>query len=318
MKKLSLVFLLLIFFASRVYAKENYIDEIYLNAQVDILGSIHVKEAIITNEDSLSVPIVYKPYTEKQTKEKIEETTFYNAHGLTVKCAKSFKSDKNSFKLLDKSCTDSKKYKVIEKKDRKIINIKKEKNNNVYLFDYFIDQALVSHKDISELFFPFISDYNYDIKMANIQVVLSGYTDTFKFYSHSSGKGSLTPLGEKKDGKNLYNGVILKLNDIPANTVTDVRLLFNKNITGISEKLINKSNVKSLDRIVKLEEKKISDTNKKNKIIKMRKTFSMSLIVGYILLGLVLAWYFRKNKIDRKTIGFYVLLGALILLFSLK
>ena len=72
MKKLSLVFLLLIFFASRVYAKENYIDEIYLNAQVDILGSIHVKEAIITNEDSLSVPIVYKPYTEKQTKEKIE------------------------------------------------------------------------------------------------------------------------------------------------------------------------------------------------------------------------------------------------------
>ena len=318
MKNYKLVFLLLIIFTCNVQAKEKVIDEIYMNAEVDILGSIHVKEAIITDEKDLTIPIVYKPYTTKQTKEKIEGTTLYNAHGLTIKCAKSFRSDNTSFKLLDKSCTDSKNFKVTEKNDRKIISIKREKNNNVYLLDYFIDQALVSHKDISELFFPFISDYDYDINKANIQVVLSGYTSDFKFYSHSNGKGELTPIGEKKNKKTLYKGVILKLKDIPADTTTDVRLLFNKNITGISEKLINKSNQNAFDRIVKLEEKKISDTNKKHKIQKMRKSVSISLIVGYLVLGLILLWYFIKEKVDKNTLLFYVILGILILIFCIK
>ena len=67
---LFILFFLLIITVN-VSAKESTIDYVYMNANMDILGSFHIREAIVTRDDELTIPIVYKPYTKKQTKDNI-------------------------------------------------------------------------------------------------------------------------------------------------------------------------------------------------------------------------------------------------------
>ena len=304
-----------------VFAEEK-IDYLYLNSDTDILGSFHIKEAIVFDGSSINVPIIYKPYTKKQTNDNLEDTTFYNARGVKVKCVNYIETDKDklSMKILDNACKGKNvKYKEEQTKDGIILNIKgtKTKKQGIYIIDYFIDQAVLTHKDISEINFPFINDLDYEIKNVQMQVLLSGYSEKFKFWSHSSGKGEILPVGEKKKNKNYYKGVYLKLKNVPANSKTTVRMLFDKALTKMPEKILTNSNKNMYEKITKLENQKIKETEKQEKMTKLKSRFVKVSTIIYIAGLIFLLYYFLTSKFDLKIMIFYLVLGLIIFVIHL-
>lgn len=328
MQKLNRFILTLLLFLTPIFVYASGVDpdykvvDAYIGANIDITGSLHIKEAIIIKGslNGYRREIEYKNDKLKEWEEgKIDfaNSSFYNARGVSLSKVSAEKIDKEDigWDLLSKSYEkfeeqqsaklgDMSSY-TLEKTNTGV-NIKTYNMNEsgymVFFYEYYIDQAAVLHNDIGELYFTFFKLDTDDVEKVNIQVTAPGVStkDTFRFWAHGALNGEIKAISEKKDelGNYLYGGVLATLENYKAGDSVEVRMTFDKRLLGSFEHILNNSKVDALDEIIKVETERSDAANKKRTFIKVV-YYTMTTVGFAYLIGLVVLWilmYFRYDK----------------------
>ena len=175
----KLIFLLVLFLIPYcVYAQKvndvNYdITAAYIASDVDIVGSMHIKEAIIVDGslNGFERVINYRNNELKSWTPNSEidfsNSSIYNAKGMSLKKISSYKINESDigFNVLSQvsdsfdevssaSSGDSGIYTLSKTNDGMKIRVYNPNYSGyvVYYFEYYIDQAVVLHNDIAELY----------------------------------------------------------------------------------------------------------------------------------------------------------------------
>jgi len=124
-------------------------------------------------------------------------------------------------------------------------------DNTGFYLTYTVEDAVVVHNDVAELFYPFI-DANFEEAIINleIKVHLPGEASDLRVWTHG------TLLGEIDNINNEY--AYATYPNTPAYTLTDIRLTFDKSLVPNATKY---SNVNGLNAIITLETIKANTAN---------------------------------------------------------
>lgn len=324
MKKIKLLTVILfILLPLSVFAKvENPrydITNVYSSIEIDMIGSLHVKEAIIVKGslNGFRREIEYKNKDAKSWQpgdEEFENTSFYNARGVSLKkaSAKKIEKDNIGWNLLNATYEDFEKKDYAEVGEEKAYTITKNTigeeykvfNENksdymVYYFEYFIDQAVVLHNDVAELYYT-VFELDEDVDDLNIQITTQGYTakDHFRVWAHGSINGSLSPI-KKEDNSDSYKGAIIKVEDYQKEDVVEIRMLFDKSLVSLFSTVLNDSETDALERIEQIEQKKYDEADREKKYIKT--VFYSFLVVTILYIAFeVILWIHMYRKYDKE------------------
>ena len=327
MKNILLALLLILMPINAYAAKVDYVDydieDVYINATVDIFGSIHVEEAIIVNGslNGFERVINYKNSNLKEYEEgniDFSNSSIYNGRAMALSRVSSFtvKSDEIGWEVLSTFVTDYEEVSTASSGDTGVftketgedgITVRVYNPNKsgyvVYYFDYYIDQAVVLHNDVAELYWQFIPlDFDY-INKAHIQVLLPGSCtdETFRFWAHGPLNGSIGAIladNQSEDGKNLYRGILANVESIDGSG-TDIRVTFDKSMMSMAEAFLNKSNEDALDKIIEVETIRADDANQKRAVAKTV-YYGIYILSGAYLLGIVILWIYMYKKYDKE------------------
>jgi len=138
-----------------------------------------------------------------------------------------------------------------------------DNKKTAFLIKYTVDDAVVMHNDVSELYWTFIGqDFEDRLNNVNIRVYLpeKDNTDNFRVWAH----GDLT--GEVYKHDELY--VEAKINRINSGSPVDIRMTFDKNLIKDSSSL-DYNNEDALDEIIKVETKRADEANRQRAIAKV-------------------------------------------------
>lgn len=350
MKKVKILLLLLLlpmFVNAKEVEKIDYeVTNVFINSSIDFIGSMHVEEAIVVKGslNKFTREIDYRDVSLPEYKKgeiNFSKSSIYNAKGLSFKRASSFKIKEEDidFSLLEKAKEDYKEKKIAKKGDTKIYTKKDNDNGSVisvynpneegyvvYYLEYYIDQVVVLHEDVAEIYYKFIPTSFDDIKNMKIQLTAPGDTkeEEFKCYAHGSLLGTISPVSERKDkkGNYLYRGLYANIKDIKQGSAVSIRMTFNKNLVSMGDKVLNKSGEEALDNIIKIEEHKSKKSNNQRKINKLfNQVMNISSIIFIIGIMLISLWFYkRKRQITKKDniiILAYSILGLIILLLDI-
>ena len=146
-----------------------------------------------------------------------------------------------------------------------------DNRKTAFLIKYTIDDAVVMHNDVSELYWTFIGeDFQDGLNNINIRVYLpeNDNTDHFRVWAH----GDLT--GEVYKHDNSY--VEARINRINPGSPVDIRMTFDKDLIKDSSSL-DYNNEDALDEIIKIETKRADEANRQRAIAK---------VIYYVFLGI--------------------------------
>ena len=305
--------------AAAVSDVDYVIEDVYINADVDILGSVHVTEGIVVKGSLNGFERVINfrnPKLKSYEPGNIDfsNSSIYNARNISLSKVSAFKieKDKIGFNMftpfLEKFSEnnnaikgDTGVYTKVVQEDGLKIRVYNPNSSGymVYYFDYYLDQAVVLHNDVAELYWQFIPlDFDY-IKKAYIQVVLPGDSsdEVLRVWAHGPLTGNVSMIkSDINDG--LYRGLYAEVDDV-AGTGVDVRLTFDKRLMSAAETILDKSEMDALDKIIEVETGRAEDANKKRALARtimyILYTFS-----GLYLLGLVILWIYMYRKYDKE------------------
>ena len=321
-KKIVLIlFILFPIFTSAKIKKPDYeITDIFINSTIDILGSIHVQEAIIVKGSiqEFERNITYKnPDLPEWEPGKVDFTnsSFYSGRGVAFSKAHAFSitEDEIGFEVLpgvfDASFTETESakkgdtgvYTVEEYEGGKKVTIysPNESGYMVYVFDYYVNQTVVLHNDIAEMNWTFIPKDFDDIGHVSIQLTTPGSSldKYFKFWAHGSLKGTISPISTSldADGNVLYGGVYVDVKNVKSGSGVDIRMTFDKTHMQVVERVLNHSTQDALEEIVKIETKKIEEANK----IRLTNTIMFYVLIAIVVIYLVVLcvfWIYLYSK----------------------
>lgn len=132
-----------------------------------------------------------------------------------------------------------------------------------FLIKYTVDDAVVMHNDVAELYWTFIGeDFEDELNNVNIRIYLpeQDTSDNFRIWAH----GDLT--GEVYKHDNSY--VEANVKNISANSPVDIRMTIDKNLIKDSSTL-DHSNEEALDKIIEVETKRADEANRQRVIAKV-------------------------------------------------
>lgn len=331
MKKKIIILFLLLIMPLYVHAVEVDYDvkEVYISADVDYIGSMHVKEAIVVKGslNGFERVINYKnsilgSWHEGDTV-NFEHSAIYNARGGSVGKVKSFKINKedigwnilssevNDLELVESAYKgDSGKYTKVKTDNGYKIRVYNPNSSGyiVYLFDYYVDQLVVLHNDVAELYWQFIPTDFDDIGEAHIQVTVPGSStnDTFRMWAHGPLTGSIAGiLGDNStEETKTYRGVLANVTNVSKGMGTDIRMTFDKSIVNMGKEVLNTSGVDALDKIIEVEEKRANAANRERTISNV-KLYGLMIISGAYIIGLIILWIHVYRKHDKEyDVGF--------------
>ena len=329
MRKLIIFLILLLIlpttiFASAVSNVDYDIEAVYIRSDIDSVGNLHVKEAIIVNGslNGFERVINYKndflnSWTEGEQID-FSNSAIYNGKGMSIEKVSSFKINKEEigYDVLSHEMEDYTNSLNPNKGDSGVYLL--TKNNNglgirvfnpnsygyvVYYFQYYIDQAVVLHNDIAEIYWQFIpTDFDY-INNAHIQLTIPGScTDkTFRMWAHGPITGEISGISEKTDdeGNKLYNGVSANVVGVTPGEGVDIRVTFDKSLVSLGSSMLNKSGVDALDKIIEVEEVKAEEANEIRETIRSRNRVLGYLSILYVVV-LVIIWILIYRKYDKE------------------
>lgn len=299
----------------KVYASSvDYdITDFLIDAQIEENGDMFVKELIVLDGEFNGYirELQYQnPKLQNYTKGNINfaNSAIYNATGIknVTIFTKKMKEEEITFStfkeifipnylaLNDKNVTDGN-Y-VLQKKDDFLsykIYQKAENEKIAFLITYTIEDAVVIHEDVAELYWNFIGS-GFDDKIYNLQIQLhlpqEDNSESFHFWAH----GDITGEIDKIDNQT----IIASMKSLEKNTIVDLRVTFNSNLIPNQQKL-RKSEQKALEKILELEEKRAQDANKKREIIrivfKMSKKVTNVYFIIIAILWFIIYWKFDKE-----------------------
>jgi len=324
-KKIMLMFLCLI--PMSISAKRVDVDykvtDVFINATVDVIGSIHVQEAIIVKGslNGYERDIAHKnPKFDEWEPGKVnfEGSAFYNGRGVSFSKAYSFTINKDqigfevfpsvfeeAYKEAESAVPgDTDVYTVEEYDGGKKIRIynPNESGYVVYVFDYYVNQTVVLHNDVAEMYWTFLPKDFDDVDNVKVQVTLPGNSsnEKFRFWAHGPSQGTVrgisTALDEK--GNVLYGGVYADVQNVDSGKGLDIRMTFDKDLVKVAELLLNHSTQDALDEIIEVENDR---ANYSNKVRLREKVFYYTLwaINLIYIVGLGVFWvylYFYHDK----------------------
>lgn len=309
--------------AAAVYDVDFKVDSVYVDAEIDFFGSLHVREAIVVKGslNGFERDVYFRnsrlaDWTTGQI--DFASSSIYNARSTSLSSAKSFKIEKDEigWELLD---TDSANFELAEYASTgstgvytvsdmadgigvRIYN-PNESGYVVYFYDYYLDQAVVLHDDVAELYWTFIPEDFEHIDHAHIQVKVPGYSkqDVFRFWAHGSLNGNVSGISDKKDedDNDLYRGVYAEVDDVRTGTGVDIRMTFDKSIVSFGEDFLDYSGMEALNKIIEVEEERANEANRARTIA--RALYWALIVLGSAyLIGLVILWIYMYIKFDRE------------------
>lgn len=296
----------------------------YINADIDVVGSMKVREAFVVkgslNGYRRKLEFRNSSFADwEEGKVNFEESSFYNARGITLSkvSARSITKEEIDWTLLGGQYKSFEETTNAIKGDKEIYtkdvltdgyNISIYNPNSdgymVYYFEYYVNQVVGLHNDLAEIYYTFLKLDSDDVKEVNIQVTtpVECTREKFRFWAHAIKAIDANISGistNKKDGEDLYKGVILKLNNYEMGDAIDIRLTFDKSIYKKFEDVLNNSKMDALDKIIEVEEKRAGETNSKRLFIKI--VFYTTIAIGSLyLIGLVLLWIHIYRKYDKE------------------
>ena len=323
MKKLSYLLLFvasMFIFNITVFANDvDYtIKGYYVDSNIDVAGSLHVKEIIVMkgsfNGYERDIKIKSHGTWSEGDPVNFEESAIYNGFTLTdIKVSgANISRNENNFDLFTNknfmpfthvntaSVGNNALFTVASVGDeQKNIRMYHPNSSGLYAFliEYTVTNVVVLHNDIAEFYWNYIgSEFSDTLNNVEVRVRLphSDTSDDFRFWAH----GELTGESHAYVDENNENiGVIATASKIRANKVMDIRMTFNKDIISVQE-FLKKSGVDATDEILKIEKKRADDANRRRFIAKVANLFLFVIDVFYIisLFFLTIYLFFKLDK----------------------
>lgn len=318
---LALAFIPSVVFAQAVEPDYEVINS-YISADIDIVGSVHIREAIVVKGtlNGFRRTLKYKNTRLadwEAGKVDFANSSIYNARWLSLSkiSAKSIKKEDIGWNLLDldydkfEEVSSSKKGSTKEYtteeidggQDVKIYNVN-EGGYMVYYFDYFVDQVAVMHNDCAEVYFTFFMLDSDDVGEVNIQVTTPGYSkdDVFRVWAHGPMSGEIRRASDKQDenGEYLYNGAVANLKNYKAGEAIEIRMTFDKNLLSTFASVLNNSEMDALKEIIDVETERAQETNRQRTFARVAyySIFGSSIVYLLGLIGLTIYMYIKYDK----------------------
>ena len=314
MKKVILGLFLLFFFPYVVDAANYTITDQLIQAEIQENGDLMISELIVMDgtfngyvkELSYANTLIQDEYS------SYEKNSIYNAKGIELISIKGKNVDEVDFDTFDD--TDFKDFTLdYSAKNGDTLKYTVQTNYTGYdytlyyasshdkvafLITYMVDQVVVYHQDVAELYWNFITPNDYDdIENVQVKVLLPGVdnSDYLKVWAHGDLSGDVKILDEN-------NGVLAVIPHMESSSVLDIRLTFNKNlITDISK--VKQSGEVALESIIEVENERAEVANQLRDQLKRERNF----VIGYswiLLIGIIVGFffvYFKYGKSPKAT-----------------
>lgn len=294
-----------------VEARVNYdLTDFYVDATILENGDLRVKELIVLdgNFNGFLINLPYKnPILEYHDPINFESDAIYNGTGISnviVEAKKItgevtfdtfnedfvslkkvyYESDAKNGDYYESSFQYGKSYKMYYKGENEKV---------AFLIEYTLEDMVVLHEDVAELYAAFLSkDFEDDILNLQIKISLpkEDETDNFRAWAHGDLTGNIDFLDKKT--------VLATVKKVAANTAIDVRLTFDKSLVD-SNLVTKKTNEVALNQIIDVEEKRANDANIQREKAKKYMLITNILCISYIIF-LVIWWIYVYIKFDKE------------------
>lgn len=160
----------------------------------------------------------------------------------------------------------------------------------IYL-EYIINDAVVMHNDVAELYYGFLGNaFRDDIDNVEITINLpKRSTNQLRFWGHGGLQGTIESVDEQK--------VVAKMSDYFANSDLDIRIIFDKNLIR-DDNSLDKTNVNALNDILSIENRRAAEANAIRENIQFKNMVFIGVDILYLLglMGLAIYVYFKYDR----------------------
>lgn len=310
MKKILYLLLLVFILPLKVNAAYTYIDNCYIDITIEEDGDARVKE-LFTYKGSFNGAIKKLSYNTVEFASDID-SNLYSPTGIKLVDVKDIKVDENinfdyifnegtSFERNDNASVGSSGYYSVitgyKEYTYKIFNPGTYKG---FYIEYILEDVVVNHKDISEIWLNILRENADHIKHLEIVVNLPNNKETLKSWAHGPLTGSINIESNQK--------VSFIVNDLYSNDSVDIRLAFDNfansskktddialdNIIEYETILANKANLEREEA-----RKELEKLEKKQKI----KAKIFDILSGIWIIGLLFLIKFIYKNYDKEYIS---------------
>lgn len=243
MKKIFYFLLLISLFPLKVNATYTYIDNYYINIDIEEDGDALIKE-FFTYKGKFNGATKKLTYDtiKNDSLESYIETELYSPTGIVLNVIKNIKVDENiNFNYIYNNGT------IFERNDNASIGstgyysvttgykeyIYKIFNPGTYkgfYIEYILEDVVINHQDVSELWLNFLRENEDDVKHLEIVVNLPKNIEILKSWAHGPLNGNIEILNNQK--------VLFSVDNLNKNANLDIRLAFD-NYVNSSKKTDN-------------------------------------------------------------------------------
>ena len=314
MKKIF-IFLLSLFIClpiANAVSDVNYdVEEILIDATLDKIGNLNVKEIIVLDGsfNGYIRDLVYKNYNLDRfdgTKESFYQSDIYNGSSIElIKVGKINYNKNDDFDNFNNNITtfyqgygypgDSGVYELSYLSNGLSIKMFNEtyKSTTAFYIEYIIEDVAVLHNDVAEIYYNFIGEnFDDDIKNIEIRVKLSEITNgEVRVWAHGPLNGEVDIY--KENGMNY--GVIASIQDLDKNTPVDIRMTYPKELNNSTKT----SGIDALDYILEVETERADEANRQRAYYKTI-VIACAVFTGLYLAGLVYLSLTAYKKHDKE------------------
>lgn len=147
-----------------------------------------------------------------------------------------------------------------------------------FLITYMVEQVVVLHEDVAELYWNFITPNDYDdMNNVQVQVLLPkvDLSEDFRIWAHGDLSGEIQKLDDQR-------GVLAIIPHMDSSSVLDVRMTFDRDLITDTSR-VKKSNKNALASIIEVEEKRADVANELRDRLKSK--WNIAVISTWILIG---------------------------------
>lgn len=319
MIKILIGLIVLLFSPVIVKADVDYeITDYYIESHILDNGDLKVKELFVLDGyfNGYERDIVYTNYSLAIIEDEMDfsNSSIYNADGiydLSIKAKYVDDVDFNTmnnqnfdeFSITNYASNGTKgKYikSIISGGERYRMYYPSDYDRVAFYITYTIDNAVVMHNDVAELYWNFIgTDYADDLNNLNIKVYLPSEdkSDNFRIWAH----GDLTGEVNYFEENNQKIGVIATMDKVDAYDAVDIRVTFDKSL--IKDDLeLDHTYTNALDKIIEVETERAEIANELRKELKTKYTIAATLTATfYIGLLITFIYVLRKYGTSKKS-----------------
>ena len=296
MKKVLFIIITFILCITNINAAN--IEKIYMDAELEIAGSVTVKELVIVNSPNkdLTLNLFYKDPTAikfEGTKKSLYGSDIYNSdkielykYGIVNEEADITKYSESDFydnyvTALDSSTNEKNGFFNIK------LN-KSDKDKVTYYLEYTIINVLVEHNDVAEFYYKYLYKFNYDVKSISIITKLPYQSDIFEVWAHGNKNAKVS-----NDSTNAL--VDAEITDYKKGSYLDIRIIYDLELFTININENKKSKMDAKELIENIENERLNNKSTSN-VLEYILYGGICLILFLLLSFIIYKKVYKKKK----------------------